>query len=262
MRPEFSRGVDGIVSVELGPGWEDLRDALHDSLGTRPPRGDDSQPPSTFWLDRVLALLHRNDGSLIELSSGNMSRLILEGSTVTASADYDTFDDVEVDVWEFEMLLRSWRREVLEAKSQSDGTYDDDCSTCLGTHASIRVFVPKLTPDAISHLLSCSPTTATQAGRPGGPAGRRDLAIWHLSSEGAIVSRDVRRHVDYVLDAVDLDELAALISERAAIADVFCYWLSNGDGGPALDPGQMSRLVRAGVGIGFDVYRAQGGESV
>lgn len=255
MRPSFRWADDGVVHIQLAEGWEALQDALEDSLGSRPPRGDDSDPPSTYWLDRVLALMHRSDGSRIELSSGNMSRITLEGTTVTASADYDTFDDVEVGAWEFEMLLRSWRREVLEAKSQSDAAYNDNYPTCLGTHASLRVAVTELTPEALSHLLSCEPTSTREAGQAYGPTGRRDLASWSLSSEGVVDSSDVRRHVDYLLDSVDLDELAALISERAAIADVFCYWLSKGHGGPMLDPGQMSRLVRAGIGIGFDVYR-------
>lgn len=162
-----------------------------------------------------------------------MSRLTPEGTTVTASADYQAFDDAEVGAWEFEMLLRSWSREVLEAKSESDSTDNDDYAACLATHTGLRVFVTELTPNAV----------------------RSDLASWHLSSEGAVDLSDVRRHVDYLLDSVDLDELAALVCERAAIADVFCYWLSKGSGGPMLGPGQMPRLVRAGIGIGFDVYR-------
>ena len=255
MKPHFHHAADGVVHVRLGEGWEGLQEALEDLLGSRPPRGDDSAPPSTYWLDRVLALMHRHDGSRIELSSGNTSRLILEGATVTATADDETFVDVEVSAGELEMLLRSWRREVLEARRR----YDDEYATCRDTHASLRVFVAELSPAGVSHLLSCRPTRTRDAGLPGGPRGRRDQASWLLSSEGVIDSRDVRRHVDYLLDSVDLDALAALVSERDARADVFCYWLSKGHGGPTLDPGQMSRLVRAGIGIGFDVYADDAG---
>jgi len=255
MRPKFIREADGIVRVELGSGWRGLQDALEDSLGTRPPQGHESDPPSTFWLDRVLALMHRSDGSRIELSSGNMSRLILEGSSVTASADYDTFDDVSVDLWDFEMLLRAWRRATLEAASRSEHAYNDDYATCFRTHATLRVFVRDLSHDAISRLLGCDPTSTKQAGDPIGPQASRDLAGWFLDSAEHVESRDLRRHVDFVLDSVDLDELAAMTAERGAIADVFCFWESkSGHGGPELEPGQMSRFVRAGIGIGIDVY--------
>lgn len=255
VKPEFKVDDVGNVRIELAPEFEWLQELLEDSLGTRPALGDDSLPPSTSRLDRVLALMHRSDGSRIVLSSGNMGQVVLDGATVTASAIWDTSQAIELGAWEFEMLLRAWRRAALEAKRFSASAYVEEYpTTCLRTHASLRVFVADLSPDGVSHLLSCTPTTTRDAGRPTGPTGRRDLVGWFLSSKGVVESRDARPHVDFVLDSVDLDELAALVSERAAFADVFCYWLSKGHGGPRLDPGQMSRLVRAGIGIEFDCY--------
>jgi hypothetical protein len=255
MRPSFRWADDGVVHIQLGEGWEALQDALEDSLGSRPPRGDDSDPPSTYWLDRVLALMHRSDGSRIELSSGNMSRITLEGTTVTASADYDTFDDVEVGAWEFEMLLRAWRREVLEARSRSEQAYADDHPSCSRTHATLRVFVRGLSADAVSHLLGIEPTRVTNSA-PSDSAAHGETSLgWLLNSADHVDSNDLRRHIDFLLDAIDPAELAALSAERGAMADVFCFWESkNGQGGPELEPGQMLRLGEIGLPLVIDCY--------
>ena len=101
--------------------------------------------------------------------------------------------------------------------------YDDDYPTCRETFATLRVFVEPEKPNL-------------------------------LSSESHVASKDVRRHIDYVLDLIDRDsELRASIREHRS--DITCFWASaQGHGGPTVSPQQMSRLASLGIDLWFDFY--------
>ncbi len=74
--------------------------------------------------------------------------------------------------------------------------------------------------------------------------------------EGVIDSRDVRRHVDWILDRLaEKDEILARLQEEGNRMDIFCYVLSvTGHGGPTLSPAIMRRLGELELEIGFDIY--------
>jgi len=79
---------------------------------------------------------------------------------------------------------------------------------------------------------------------------------WFLSSKGQIESKDVRRHIDWILEqfAGSYEELRQLQAEGYRI-DIFCYWLSrSGHGGPTLGPLTMRRLAEANLQLGLDIY--------
>ncbi len=79
---------------------------------------------------------------------------------------------------------------------------------------------------------------------------------WFLSSEGSVESKDVCRHIVWVLDrlAGKENELLRLLDEGHE-AYVFCYWLSaSGHDGPELSHEVMRRLVSLKLDIAFDVY--------
>jgi hypothetical protein len=73
------------------------------------------------------------------------------------------------------------------------------------------------------------------------------LGVWLLSSEFAVESKDLRHHLDWLLNAVipsekSLREIQEFQSTKMAIS---CFWWSNyGDGGPAIWPEQMAMLHR------------------
>lgn len=78
----------------------------------------------------------------------------------------------------------------------------------------------------------------------------------YLSTKDVIASKDVRRHVDWILVRLDGkdDALRSLRAEGHRM-DVFCYWLSaSGHGGPMLSPAIMRRLGQLEIEIGFDIY--------
>ncbi len=69
-------------------------------------------------------------------------------------------------------------------------------------------------------------------------------------------SKDVRRHIDWILSQVAGKEDQILeLQDEGYETDIFCYWRSaSGHGGPELDPELMHRLVSLRLLVGFDVY--------
>jgi hypothetical protein len=138
--------------------------------------------------------------------------------------------------------------------------YNDDYPTCSCTYVTLRIYPGVLSPDEITLRLNLEPSS-TQRPEVRGP-GVKDLpSAWFLRSEGVVDSRDVRRHLDWLLKQI-ADKRSAFTALRTAGVriDVSCYWMSaSGHGGPTLSPTQMSALAALDLDVGFDVYFARGG---
>jgi hypothetical protein len=142
----------------------------------------------------------------------------------------------------------------------------DEYPTCARTFVTLRIYPESLDPDEVTARLGIQPTSWQRRGQVRNPASERPVPAklhgWFLTSKGAVESRDVRRHLAWLL--AQLGPRADAIRDLQAGGcrmDVFCYWLSrNGHGGPAVSPAQMSQLARLGLELGFDVY-FQGNET-
>jgi hypothetical protein len=127
--------------------------------------------------------------------------------------------------------------------------YDDDYPTCAATYATLRIYTGKVPPETV--LLRLEPSKLQVEG-----AGAH-LNGWFLSTKERVESRDIRRHVDWLLEQISplRSELAALQARPGIRMDVFCYWRSTqGHGGPRLTPKQMRPLANLNLEIGFDCY--------
>ena len=69
-------------------------------------------------------------------------------------------------------------------------------------------------------------------------------------------SKDVRRHVDWILgQLVDKTDVLHRLQRAGYRMDISCFWVSkSGHGGPMLGPATMRQLAEANLEIGFDVY--------
>jgi hypothetical protein len=110
----------------------------------------------------------------------------------------------------------------------------------------------------VSKLLELEPTSTQLAGEVvSAKSGcKRKSSGWFLESAGQVESRDSRDHFAWLLGHVSgkAKALTALAS-RGYLVDICCRWDSAwGDGGPTLDPGQMSQLGALGIEVWFDVY--------
>jgi hypothetical protein len=139
--------------------------------------------------------------------------------------------------------------------------YDDGNPSCRETFATFRVAHESLAPESITRDLGLEPSAAHRKGDlmyPKNPASdhRHRSGQWSLSTNGRVESRDLRRHVVWLLDRLE-PKRAALVRLQCDgfRIDIFCFWCSAaGQGGPMLDPNQMGRLASLALPIVFDVY--------
>ncbi len=131
--------------------------------------------------------------------------------------------------------------------------YSDDYSTCSSTFATLRIYSQTVRADEITDALGVQPTRTLSPGE------KSKLHGWFLSSEGRVQSRDLRRHLDWVLDQLaagnnPTQQLTLRIPGKV-VADISCLWISAvGHGGPTLSPKQMLRMARQGLECWFDIY--------
>ena len=139
---------------------------------------------------------------------------------------------------------------------RTPAVYDDDYPTCKSTYATLRIYHDELDPDVISSRLLLTPSESQKKGQVLGPDREAPVGGWFLSSNDQVSSKDVRRHVVWLLDQMaGREEQFLQLQDEGYRTDIFCYWLSaSGHGGPELDPEIMQRLVSLRLKIGFDVY--------
>ena len=135
----------------------------------------------------------------------------------------------------------------------------NDYPTCARTFATLRIYPERLTPAEVTSRLGIEPSRSQQKGDPLTKSKQPVFARmhgWFLTSEGAVESRDVRRHLDWLLEQLGprADAVRSLQADGCSM-DISCYWLSfSGHGGPSVSPGQMRELARLGLELWFDVY--------
>ncbi len=137
---------------------------------------------------------------------------------------------------------------------------DDSYPTCERTCAALRIYPGEITPEEVSPRLKLLPTSQQTTGEQQlNRIGRIRVARlngWFLSSESAVKSMDLRRHLDWLLDKLEptADALRVLQIEPGTRMAVNCIWWSKtGQGGPTLWPEQMSRLAALNLECSFDV---------
>ena len=134
--------------------------------------------------------------------------------------------------------------------------YDDDYPTCEETYATLRIYDDQLEPNVVSSRLVLTPSDAHKKGQLVGANRLAPTGGWFLSSQDQVISKDVRRHIAWILNQMAGREAQFLkLQDEGYETDIFCYWLSaSGHGGPELDPELMQRLVSLRLLVGFDVY--------
>lgn len=139
--------------------------------------------------------------------------------------------------------------------------YDNEYPSCLETRCELRVYPGNMHPDEVTRLLNIEPTQVNEAGKIiVNSLGRRRVVRnngWFLSSEGSVDSKDLRRHLDWLLAKLhpSASALAYLQNMPGVTMTIDCVWWSaSGHGGPTLWPEQMKIMAELGLECGFDVY--------
>jgi len=137
-----------------------------------------------------------------------------------------------------------------------DDEYEDDYATCSRTQASLRIIHDDLDPEEITRQLGTQPSWSWRKGEPRGKGKRPShIGIWGLSTEKYVESRDLRRHLDWLISQMSgKEETFAQLRARGYRLDVFCLWQSRGQGGPTISPKNMRGLGALGLELGIDIY--------
>jgi hypothetical protein len=141
--------------------------------------------------------------------------------------------------------------------------YDDSYPTCERTYCTLRIFSDDLSPTEITAILGIQPTETFKKGDHHGRDNlQRKTNGWFFTTNESTASRDFRRHLDVILDALDgkADAVESLTSKACKI-DITSYYNSVGQGGPWLMPYQMLKLGALGISIWWDVYFASDNEN-
>jgi hypothetical protein len=132
-----------------------------------------------------------------------------------------------------------------------------DYPTCKKTYATLRIYPEMHDPVDITSRLGIEPSHWQRRGAsPKAHARPAKLHGWFLSTEDKVDSRDVRKHLDWLLSRLtpQAEALLDLQSEQCKM-DVSCFWVSaTGHGGPSVRPDQMGALARLNLELWFDVY--------
>jgi hypothetical protein len=137
---------------------------------------------------------------------------------------------------------------------------DDAYPSCERTCARLLVYPGSIDPRDLTGRLGLVPTSVTIKGtETTNSLGRVRVAPlngWFFSSETFVDSRDVRRHIDWLVERMDpaRDAILALQGEPGVRMAVSCVWWSKaGSGGPVIWPEQMRRLAALNLECGFEV---------
>ena len=146
--------------------------------------------------------------------------------------------------------------------SDNQYEYGDAYPTCVETFSTLRIFSNELSPDDITKCLSVSPTRTFRKGESFSKGHlTRKTNGWFYTTEMQSKSRDTRRHIDLILEALgDRDDAVHELLTKGCEIDIMSYYVSIGQGGPWLMPQQMLRLGRLGIEVWWDIYFAHEAE--
>ena len=137
---------------------------------------------------------------------------------------------------------------------------DNSYPSCDRTCAELRIYPTAISAAAVSSLLGLLPSELGEQGEVRQTSRGTTRTIkkthWILSSEPCIVSKDLRVHLDWLLDLIEpkvdvLEELASMSGTKISIGCI--WWSAMGHGGPTFWPEQLLRLGKLGVEVGFDI---------
>jgi hypothetical protein len=140
--------------------------------------------------------------------------------------------------------------------------YSDEYPPCARCYASLGIYHATLNPEAISSLLGIQPTKSWQRGEIRNPRSRNSAPSkfggWVLRTRGVVESRDVRRHIDWLIDQVQMrGEVFRSLQAEGYRTGIRCFWMAateNGGRGPTLSPVSMVRMAALGLELSFDFY--------
>jgi len=129
--------------------------------------------------------------------------------------------------------------------------YDDDYPTCAETFSTLRIFADEVSAAEITDALGVAPTESFLKGEPHSKGLFRKAHGWFYSTKKLSSSKDTRRHIDLILESLDgKGNAIKALHQRGCKLDIMSYWVSYGQGGPALGLIKCSNSENLGFKFG------------
>jgi hypothetical protein len=127
--------------------------------------------------------------------------------------------------------------------------------TCVETFATLRIFSKDIEPDIIENRLGLLATKMIPIDPNSRYRPRRESHLWSWTTEGIIDSTDNVEHINAILQLLEGKEsLLSELRKDGCATDIFCFWISSGQGGPFLELKTMESLLKFGLEISWDIY--------
>ena len=110
-------------------------------------------------------------------------------------------------------------------------------------------------PESIGNLLGVLPTSTLPIDLTSRYRRRREWNLWRWSTETIIESCDNLEHLRAIIERLNgRENQLATLRAQGCQTDIFCYWISSGQGGPYLDISTIRALATLGLDIAWDMY--------
>ncbi|MDH1523663.1 DUF4279 domain-containing protein [Achromobacter mucicolens] len=136
-----------------------------------------------------------------------------------------------------------------------------DYESCAECYARLMIYPGGRHPDVITDIFHIQPTSVNVVGDVITNSRGRKRQIknsgWFLSTEGLVLSKDIRQHIGWLVKIIyprrhALKEIQNMDEMKITLK---CVWFSLlGHSGPVLWPEQMKALAELDLECSFDIY--------
>ena len=144
---------------------------------------------------------------------------------------------------------------------------DPNYGSCKSTYASLFIYMKSKdtkTVDELRHLRGNFVVDLRKEFEKGHRSAEcLHEYCWSFSSEGKVASKDLRHHLNWLLEMIyeDRSSLFAIQQDESTSMFIYCNWWSkSGHGGPAISPEQMNALVDLNLALTLDFHFDSAGE--
>lgn len=137
-------------------------------------------------------------------------------------------------------------------KDESHLEYKDEYASCARTYVTLSFYHDKFYSDEVTKILTINPTRTSEKNE----FKKINQNGWFFSTQDMVKSRDVRRHLRFLLNTFKNkeNEFNSLRNDGWS-SRVYCFWESTeGNGGPIIDHWTMKLLSQFELDIHFDVW--------
>lgn len=136
--------------------------------------------------------------------------------------------------------------------------YNDNYETCERAVVRLRIYTGDVSPEEITVATGLTPSRVTRKGevvtRSEGRSRVSPRNAWFLDTESHVNSRDLRRHIDWMLTSIKASRISvAQLRENGCEVDFLCIWWSKyNTGGPIIWPRQLIEIGLLGLECIFE----------